>query len=76
MNCLACLEKMGPVEAAGGAVCLDCCRARCKASFSHRCSCGRKRRARAVVTRLRSWTTCDRCLGTVPEKAARKLQEA
>jgi hypothetical protein len=45
--------------------CMPCVRARARAAFTHRCSCGRKRRERTVSNGSRTWVSCDRCLGSV-----------
>ena len=44
--------------------CIECCRARAKSAFTHRCTCGRKRRENPEIHRVgsRTWRTCDRCL--------------
>jgi hypothetical protein len=46
--------------------CMDCCHARAKAAFTHRCTCGRKRRENPEIHKIggRTWKTCDRCLAS------------
>lgn len=45
--------------------CWECVKARARAAVTRRCSCGKKRRERAVDVGFGAWVSCDRCLGTV-----------
>ena len=65
-TCEGCGKELNPVFDAQWSVCMDCTRARARAVANHhRCVCGRKRRERTIVTAVRSWIACNRCLGTV-----------
>jgi len=59
-------KDLSPVFDALWSVCMDCTRARARCVANHhRCTCGRKGRARIIRTSFRSWVACERCLGTV-----------
>lgn len=67
--CEGCGKELGPLEALRWHVCMDCTKARHRAVVNHgRCTCGRKRRPRIVTNGCRTWSACDRCLGTVKER--------
>ena len=65
-KCEGCLQK---IYSFAGPVCFDCCKARARTAFTHRCSCGRKRRLNLEVHKIgsRKWQTCFRCLGTAKQ---------
>jgi hypothetical protein len=64
-HCDGCGKELGVFDALW-TVCMECTRARHRACVSGgKCTCGRKRVERTIVTRVRSWIACDRCLGTV-----------
>ena len=48
---------------------LETCRARHRAAMSGKCSCGKKRDPNPQVKRVgsRTWTSCDRCFGTIKQ---------
>jgi len=46
--------------------CFDCIKARHKAALTHKCSCPKRlKRPRTVTNKIRTWVSCDRCLGTI-----------
>lgn len=64
--CETCGQPGGILALSGP--CFDCARARMKAAYSGRCSCPKRlRRPRTIETRIRSWVTDDRCLGTIAQ---------
>ena len=64
LMCPVCGRPGGLVLLDGGP-CMDCVVARHRAAITKRCSCPRSRRQwRTVTTPVRTWTSCDRCLGT------------
>lgn len=62
--CATCGRPGGLLALSGP--CLDCARSRQRAAMDGRCHCPRALcRPRDIVTRIRSWIGCDRCLGTI-----------
>ena len=70
ITCEGCGCELNPVTilmcGKGPMVCLDCVKARAKAAFGGRCTCGKKRNENPTLHKIgsRMWHTCDRCLGT------------
>lgn len=72
-DCEGCAQRIiTPGERAmGWEVCLDCTKARARAAFTRRCTCGRRARPTGVKGRpgARQWVACERCLGTIRQVA-------
>jgi hypothetical protein len=67
-QCEGCDKELGVIEALRWSVCMDCTKARHKATVNRgKCSCGRKRKEREATNGIRRWIVCNRCLGTVKQ---------
>jgi hypothetical protein len=65
LTCPVC-GRPGGLVLLDGKPCMDCIVARHRAAVTKRCSCRvLDRQPRTVTTPVRTWTSCDRCLGTI-----------